>query len=77
MKTRTENSEPHAFMAGTVLLMFLSVALMLAAGFRSNFQSSAPARPNAQTITRPIHSIQSGALRSRITRWVAFLARSG
>ena len=77
MKTRTENSEPRAFMAATVLLMLLSVTSMLAVGLTSNFQSYSPARPNAQAMSRPIHSSQSGALRSRITRWMAYLARSG
>ena len=80
MKPQKANSEPRIYMAVTVLLMLLSVSSMLALGLRSNFESPAPARPAALTLSNPAHSSQTvhaGALRARVTRWVAYFARSG
>jgi hypothetical protein len=68
-------------MAATVLVMFLSVSCMLVVGLTSNSQSPAQSRPATQlTHSSPVrtnHGGQFGALRARVTRWVAYFARSG
>jgi len=67
-------------MAGTVLLMMLSVASMLTVGLASNFQSPTAARTASSTLSHPVRTKQSGqigALRGRITQWVGYFARSG
>ena len=85
MKTK-ENSEPRKLMAATVLLMLLSAASMLTIGLASNSAATAPshfaasAHPAAAALSHPARSSQGahlGALRGRISRWVAWFARSG
>ncbi len=76
----TENSEPRVLIAATVLAMLLSVSCMFFVGLRSNSAAAAPRHPTAQAVSHPVRTgqgAQIGALRGRITRWVAYFARSG
>lgn len=67
-------------MAATVLLMFLSVSCMLVVGLTSNSPTPPQSRPPTQALSSPVRANHGGqfvALRARITRWVAYFARSG
>ena len=80
MKPKEPSEQPRTLIAATVLAMLLSVSLMLVLGLASNFASPAPTHPPAPAISHSLHAGQGsqlGALRGRLTRWVAYLARSG
>jgi len=80
MKSKKEKSEPRVFMAVTVLIMLLSVTSMLTVELTSNSATARSTQPTARTVSRPVHTSQGAqvqALRGRITRLMAYFARSG
>ena len=75
-----ESLQPTRFMAVTVLMMMLSVSFMLIVGLASRVESVPPARPVTSAIYHSAGATQGAqirALRGRLTRWVAYFARSG
>lgn len=78
MRPREASEQPRTFIAATMLLMLLSVASMLTAGFALNFTSPVPPHqgppPAASQPVRTSQGIRVQALRAHVTQWVTYLS---